>query len=123
MNGETILRWFELIASLICSNWRGEGPLEVGPSFFEWLAWLLAKNKTTFIPIISAVLRAMLYSVHSTESGTSSNSPLLAVDSLQFEHIGSMSSTVGKSSTPQVFHVVLLGLELCLMMGSRDAFL
>nr|CAB3450568.1 unnamed protein product [Digitaria exilis] len=73
----------------------------------------------------------MLYSVYSTESGTSSNSQrcspeqenmLLAVDSLQFENIGTMSSTVGKSSTPQVFHVALLGLELCLMIGSRDTF-
>lgn len=30
MNGVTKLRWFELIASLICSNRRGEVPLEVG---------------------------------------------------------------------------------------------
>ncbi|KAF7015238.1 hypothetical protein CFC21_029130 [Triticum aestivum] len=72
------------------------------------LTWLLAKNKTVYIPTVSAVLRAMLYTAHPTESGGHSkvsgggaapprcspdqeNMPL-AVDSLQFEHAGSTSS-------------------------------
>ncbi|XP_048560778.1 uncharacterized GPI-anchored protein At4g28100 [Triticum urartu] len=73
------------------------------------LTWLLAKNKTVYIPTVSAVLRAMLYTAHPTESGSHSkvsggsggapprcspdqeNMPL-AVDSLQFEHAGSTSS-------------------------------
>ena len=51
------------------------------------LTWLLAKNKTTYIPTVSAVLRAMMYSAHPHESKCSpdqENMPL-AVDSLQFE--------------------------------------
>lgn len=32
------------------------------------LTWLLAKNKTVYIPTVSAVLRAMLYSARPTES-------------------------------------------------------
>jgi hypothetical protein len=76
------------------------------------LTWLLAKNKTAYIPTVSAVLRAMLYTAHPTESGgggghsrvagggsaappkcspDQENMPL-AVDSLQFEHAGSTSS-------------------------------
>lgn len=51
------------------------------------LTWLLAKNKTAYIPTVSAVLRAMMYSAHPHESKCSpdqENMPL-AVDSLQFE--------------------------------------
>ncbi|CAM8879961.1 unnamed protein product [Rhodiola kirilowii] len=50
------------------------------------LTWLLARNKTTYIPTVSAVLRAMMYSTHPHESRCSpdqENMPL-AVDSLQF---------------------------------------
>ncbi|RDX96047.1 putative GPI-anchored protein, partial [Mucuna pruriens] len=52
------------------------------------LTWLLAKNKTAYIPTVSAVLRAMMYSAHPHESKCSpdqENMPL-AVDSLQFEN-------------------------------------
>ncbi|CAO1941609.1 unnamed protein product [Urochloa humidicola] len=95
------------------------------------LTWLLAKNKTAYIPTVSAVLRAMLYTAHPTESGSSSgaaprcspdqeNMPL-AVDSLQFEHTGSTSSAVG--SPHAAIHGALIGFVLCLLMLSRDVFL
>lgn len=51
------------------------------------LTWLLAKNKTAYIPTVSAVLRAIMYSAHPHESKCSpdqENMPL-AVDSLQFD--------------------------------------
>ncbi|XVE92843.1 hypothetical protein REPUB_Repub01dG0137700 [Reevesia pubescens] len=51
------------------------------------LTWLLARNKTAYIPTVSAVLRAIMYSAHPHESKCSpdqENMPL-AVDSLQFE--------------------------------------
>ncbi|KAF3775718.1 putative GPI-anchored protein [Nymphaea thermarum] len=50
------------------------------------LTWLLAKNKTAYIPTVSAVLRAVMYSTHPHQSKCSpdqENMPL-AVDSLQF---------------------------------------
>ena len=100
------------------------------------LTWLLAKNKTAYIPTVSAVLRAMLYSAHPTESGGGSHSKLagggstappvcspdqenmpLAVDSLQFEHASSTSSAAvllqGGISCSQ-----LLCLLLCLVWGA-----
>ncbi|XP_022749072.1 uncharacterized GPI-anchored protein At4g28100-like [Durio zibethinus] len=52
------------------------------------LTWLLARNKTAYIPTVSAVLRAIMYSAHPHESKCSpdqENMPL-AVDSLQFEN-------------------------------------
>ncbi|XP_011100330.1 uncharacterized GPI-anchored protein At4g28100 [Sesamum indicum] len=52
------------------------------------LTWLLARNKTAYIPTVSAVLRAIMYSAHPPHESTCSpdqeNMPL-AVDSLQFE--------------------------------------
>ncbi|KAL5730706.1 hypothetical protein ACHQM5_003501 [Ranunculus cassubicifolius] len=63
------------------------------------LTWLLARNKTAYIPTVSAVLRAILYSSHPHEAKCSpdqENMPL-AVDSLQFQKYGS-------SSTSQRFH-------------------
>ncbi|CAL1393941.1 unnamed protein product [Linum trigynum] len=51
------------------------------------LTWLLARNKTAYIPTVSAVLRAVMYSAHPHESKCSpdqENMPL-AVDSLQFQ--------------------------------------
>lgn len=51
------------------------------------LTWLLGRNKTAYIPTVSAVLRAVMYSAHPHESKCSpdqDNMPL-AVDSLQFE--------------------------------------
>ncbi|KAL6657806.1 hypothetical protein ACP70R_005586 [Stipagrostis hirtigluma subsp. patula] len=91
------------------------------------LTWLLAKNKTAYIPTVSAVLRAMLYTAHPTESGGSGgggnaaprcspdqeNMPL-AVDSLQFEHTGSTSSAVAPAA-PRIVTAALVGLVLCLM--------
>ncbi|BAT90210.1 hypothetical protein LR48_Vigan08g122900 [Vigna angularis] len=69
------------------------------------LTWLLAKNKTAYIPTVSAVLRAMMYSAHPHESKCSpdqENMPL-AVDSLQFES--------GKgASRPSKFMVTVLAL-------------
>jgi hypothetical protein len=92
------------------------------------LTWLLTKNKTTYIPTVSAVLRAMLYAAHPTEpwgSGKSKsaapkcspdqeNMPL-AVDSLQFEHSSTASSAVvAATTTPPA--VVAAALVLCLMV-------
>ncbi|KAK7324754.1 hypothetical protein VNO77_28569 [Canavalia gladiata] len=51
------------------------------------LTWLLGRNKTAYIPTVSAVLRAVMYSAHPHQSKCSpdqENMPL-AVDSLQFE--------------------------------------
>ncbi|QCD87851.1 hypothetical protein DEO72_LG3g2391 [Vigna unguiculata] len=73
------------------------------------LTWLLAKNKTAYIPTVSAVLRAMMYSAHPHESKCSpdqENMPL-AVDSLQFES--------GKgASRPSKFTVTVLPLVVLL---------
>ncbi|GMG98636.1 hypothetical protein Nepgr_000476 [Nepenthes gracilis] len=59
------------------------------------LTWLLARNKTAYIPTVSAVLRAIMYSAHPPHSASCSpdqeNMPL-AVDSLQFERSDSSSS-------------------------------
>ncbi|XP_076956478.1 putative GPI-anchored protein At4g28100 [Bidens hawaiensis] len=52
------------------------------------LTWLLARNKTAYIPTVSAVMRALMYSAHPTHESRCSpdqeNMPL-AVDSLQFD--------------------------------------
>ncbi|CAA2996353.1 uncharacterized GPI-anchored At4g28100 [Olea europaea subsp. europaea] len=60
------------------------------------LAWLLARNKTAYIPTVSAVLRAILYSANPSEESRCSldqeNMPL-AVDSLQLEKYDSSSSS------------------------------
>ncbi|XP_076930655.1 putative GPI-anchored protein At4g28100 [Bidens hawaiensis] len=51
------------------------------------LTWLLARNKTAYIPTVSAVMRALMYSAPTHESKCSpdqENMPL-AVDSLQFD--------------------------------------
>lgn len=52
------------------------------------LTWLLARNKTAYIPTVSAVLRAIMYSAHPPQQSNCSpdqeNMPL-AVDSMQFE--------------------------------------
>ena len=88
------------------------------------LTWLLAKNKTAYIPAVSAVLRAMLYTAHPMESGGSGsgapprcspdqeNMPL-AVDSLQFERTASTGSAAA-SATPRgaTAAALLLGLAL-----------
>ncbi|KAL6535849.1 hypothetical protein OROHE_012693 [Orobanche hederae] len=60
------------------------------------LTWLLARNKTAYIPTVSAVLRAIMYSAHPAHESTCSpdqeNMPL-AVDSLQFERYDSSSAS------------------------------
>ncbi|XP_043688136.1 uncharacterized GPI-anchored protein At4g28100-like [Telopea speciosissima] len=56
------------------------------------LTWLLARNKTAYIPTVSAVLRAIMYSAYPPHQSTCSpdqeNMPL-AVDSLQFQRLDS----------------------------------
>ncbi|KAL2328286.1 hypothetical protein Fmac_021713 [Flemingia macrophylla] len=75
------------------------------------LTWLLARNKTTYIPTVSAVLRAIMYSAHPRESKCSpdqENMPL-AVDSLQFD-------TGHAPSRPLIFRMTLLPLLLLLLI-------
>ncbi|KAJ8568830.1 hypothetical protein K7X08_032461 [Anisodus acutangulus] len=61
------------------------------------LTWLLARNKTAYIPTVSAVLRAIMYSAHPPHESKCSpdqeNMPL-AVDSLQFEKMDSSSPSI-----------------------------
>ena len=68
------------------------------------LTWLLARNKTAYIPTVSAVLRAIMYSAHPQHENTCSpdqeNMPL-AVDSLQFDKYNS------SSSSPVAFFLLL----------------
>lgn len=70
------------------------------------LTWLLAKNKTAYIPTVSAVLRAIMYSAHPPHESKCSpdqeNMPL-AVDSLQFQKMDGSSS----SSTPHALSLYL----------------
>jgi hypothetical protein len=75
------------------------------------LTWLLARNKTEYIPTVSAVLRAIMYSTHppvleSKCSPDQENMPL-AVDSLQFEKTQSSSSSRSTSSWPGFCFLVL----------------
>ncbi|KAL5797708.1 hypothetical protein ACOSQ2_002528 [Xanthoceras sorbifolium] len=69
------------------------------------LTWLLARNKTAYIPTVSAVLRAIMYSAHPPHESKCSpdqeNMPL-AVDSLQFEKAQS------SSSLPSIVHSLRL---------------
>ncbi|KAF5948401.1 hypothetical protein HYC85_014358 [Camellia sinensis] len=60
------------------------------------LTWLLARNKTAYIPTVSAVLRAVMYSAHpphETKCSPDQENMPLAVDSLQFEKADSSSSS------------------------------
>ncbi|XP_062106238.1 uncharacterized GPI-anchored protein At4g28100 [Humulus lupulus] len=70
------------------------------------LTWLLARNKTAYIPTVSAVLRAIMYSAHPPHESKCSpdqeNMPL-AVDSLQFEKAQA-------SSSPSIFWFPILPL-------------
>lgn len=70
------------------------------------LTWLLARNKTAYIPTVSAVLRAIMYSAHPPHESKCSpdqeNMPL-AVDSLQFEKTGSSSPSVDISRLAILF--------------------
>ncbi|KAK7272335.1 hypothetical protein RJT34_28859 [Clitoria ternatea] len=70
------------------------------------LTWLLNRNKTAYIPTVSAVLRAVMYSAHPHESRCSpdqENMPL-AVDSLQFEK----SQSQGSCSRVTLFSIITL---------------
>ncbi|XP_039139548.1 LOW QUALITY PROTEIN: uncharacterized GPI-anchored protein At4g28100-like [Dioscorea cayenensis subsp. rotundata] len=69
------------------------------------LTWLLARNKTAYIPTVSAVLRAILYSAHPQHykcSPDQENMPL-AVDSLQFDHL-EPSSSLSSQTTLNHYH-------------------
>ncbi|CAN0914765.1 Uncharacterized GPI-anchored protein At4g28100 [Linum grandiflorum] len=79
------------------------------------LTWLLARNKTEYIPTVSAVLRAVMYSAHPHESKCSpdqENMPL-AVDSLQFERSTSSApaETGGWSLTVMMMMVIGVAVE------------
>nr|XP_043606773.1 uncharacterized GPI-anchored protein At4g28100 [Erigeron canadensis] len=64
------------------------------------LTWLLARNKTAYIPTVSAVLRAIMYSSHPPHDSKCSpdqeNMPL-AVDSLQFDKSIASSTSISSS--------------------------
>lgn len=83
------------------------------------LTWLLARNKTEYIPTVSAVLRAIMYGGHpsyddSKCSPDQENMPL-AVDSLQFETIKSSaaaSSTLLSSSCLLLLYCYFLLFQL-----------
>ncbi|PKU76985.1 uncharacterized GPI-anchored protein At4g28100 [Dendrobium catenatum] len=66
------------------------------------LTWLLARNKSTYIPTVSAVLRAILYSPHPPTppyrcSPDQENMPL-AADSVQFDRAAAASGQSGSVS-------------------------
>ncbi|OAY82090.1 putative GPI-anchored protein, partial [Ananas comosus] len=75
------------------------------------LTWLLARNKTAFIPTVSAVLRAMLYTTHPPSSAAKcspdqENMPL-AVDSLQFQHLNSADDSIAAAVAANRFSLLL----------------
>ncbi|XP_028761592.1 uncharacterized GPI-anchored protein At4g28100-like [Neltuma alba] len=77
------------------------------------LTWLLARNKTAYIPTVSAVLRAIMYSAHPQQSKCSpdqDNMPL-AVDSLQFDKAHA-------SSSPFTFWIIPLPLLILINLIS-----
>lgn len=49
------------------------------------LTWLLGKNKTSYIPTVSAVLRAIMYSSNHSECSPDKENMPLAVDSIQLD--------------------------------------
>ncbi|GMN61208.1 hypothetical protein TIFTF001_030297 [Ficus carica] len=81
------------------------------------LTWLLARNKTAYIPTVSAVLRAIMYSGHPPHESRCSpdqeNMPL-AVDSLQFEKAQA-------SSSPSSFWFPILPLIIFWCLSSVEA--
>ncbi|CAK9135036.1 unnamed protein product [Ilex paraguariensis] len=81
------------------------------------LTWLLAKNKTAYIPTVSAVLRAIMYSAHPPHQSKCSpdqeNMPL-AVNSLQFEKTDSTSSSSTVTLPISAFTFLPLIILLCL---------
>ncbi|KAE8654836.1 RNA-directed DNA polymerase [Hibiscus syriacus] len=82
------------------------------------LTWLLARNKTAYIPTVSAVLRAIMYSSHPHEAKCSpdqENMPL-AVDSLQFEKVQS-SAPMSPPSWESSAFLILPPMILVLVFG------
>nr|XP_010924042.3 uncharacterized GPI-anchored protein At4g28100 [Elaeis guineensis] len=82
------------------------------------LTWLLAKNRTAYIPTVSAVLRAVLYSVRPPShdgdgnykcSPDQENMPL-AVDSLQFQKLESSSASSRSALVFSFFFLPVLAL-------------
>ncbi|KAH9323459.1 hypothetical protein KI387_018098, partial [Taxus chinensis] len=77
------------------------------------LTWLLAKNKTAYIPTVSAVLRAVMYSTHPPRQSHCSpdqeNMPL-ALDSIQLYKTSTASATATAvaSTTPLCLAALLL---------------
>ncbi|KAH7675784.1 hypothetical protein IHE45_08G160100 [Dioscorea alata] len=79
------------------------------------LTWLLTRNRTAFIPTVSAVLRAILYTNHPQQytytcSPDQENMPL-AVDSLQFRNLDSSASYYSRFALnhyPYSIHVLLI---------------
>ncbi|CAA3023859.1 uncharacterized GPI-anchored At4g28100 [Olea europaea subsp. europaea] len=67
------------------------------------LTWLLALNKTAYIPTVSAVLRATMYSAnppHESKCSPDQENMPLAVNSLQFEKYDSASSRLASTKFP-----------------------
>lgn len=89
----------------------------------EWedcqLTWLLGRNKTAYIPTVSAVLRAVMYSAHPHESSCSpdqENMPF-AVDSLRYE------TSKGSLSPLRLFWIVLVILLFCMWLKGPPVLL
>ncbi|XP_009777833.1 putative GPI-anchored protein At4g28100 [Nicotiana tabacum] len=84
------------------------------------LTWLLARNKTAYIPTVSAVLRAIMYSAHPPHESKCSpdqeNMPL-AVDSLQFEKRDSSSPSNRVSRFTSLFPFLPLIILLNCLFG------
>lgn len=59
------------------------------------LTWLLGKNKTSYIPTVSAVLRAIMYSSNHSECSPDKENMPLAVDSARLD--------VQSAATPSIF--------------------
>ncbi|URE32220.1 equilibrative nucleoside transporter [Musa troglodytarum] len=91
------------------------------------LTWLLARNKTAYIPTVSAVLRAVLYSAHPPQADGSGggsgykcspdqeNMPL-AVDSLQFPHQPDSAATAtSRSASPSALVLSFIVLPILLL--------
>ncbi|XP_021738337.1 uncharacterized GPI-anchored protein At4g28100-like [Chenopodium quinoa] len=83
------------------------------------LTWLLARNKTMYIPTVSAVLRAIMYSAHPHQSKCSpdqENMPL-AVDSLQFNKFNSSASSPSSISFFFCLGLIYVFTLLLLLLG------
>lgn len=84
------------------------------------LTWLLGRNKTAYIPTVSAVLRAVMYSAHPHESKCSpdqENMPL-AVNSLQFDK-----SQAPPPSPPLTLFWITIGLAIVLLVPQNQIIL